>query len=187
MPALYSLCGVRVGLHAALGANVLVESGTTVPRDGGPYVFTHRAMGDVPGLIVGWSSWGATIAGVAAAAVSFANFLAILVPSLAQREAGIAVALQLVLYGTNLLGLREGRVLQETTSFAKAALLLAFAIAAAFAIPAKASTLLPSPVAAVTLGQHCRRLPAHSRSICGMGRADLFRGGKPRACQQSSA
>lgn len=135
-------------VHAALGANVMVELGTSVPRDGGPYVFTHRALGDVPGLIVGWSTWGATVAGVAAAAVSFANFLAILVPSLASREAGIAVALQLVLYGTNILGLREGRVLQEVTSFAKAALLLAFALAAVFAVPTTARTLMPSSATA---------------------------------------
>lgn len=137
-------------LHAGLAANVLVELGTTVPRDGGPYVFTHRAMGDVPGLIAGWSTWGATVAGVAAAAVSFANFLAILVPSLAPREAGIAIALQLVLYGTNILGLREGRALQETTSFAKAVLLLAFAAATVFAVPPAAAKLMPSPAAAIT-------------------------------------
>lgn len=137
-------------LHASLGANVLVELGTAVPRDGGPYVFTHRALGDVPGLIVGWSTWGATVAGVAAAAVSFANFLAIIVPSLGSREAGIAVALQLVLYGTNILGLREGRALQEVSSFAKAALLLSFAIAALFAVPASARALMPSPAVAVT-------------------------------------
>ena len=137
-------------LHGALGANVMVELGTTVPRDGGPYVFTHRAMGDVPGLIVGWASWGATVAAVAAAAVSFANFFATLFPSWEPREAGLAIALQLILYGTNIMGLREGRALQETTSFAKAALLLGFAVAAVFAVPARAAALMPSPAAAFT-------------------------------------
>jgi APA family basic amino acid/polyamine antiporter len=137
-------------LHAALGANVLVELGTSVPRDGGPYVFTHRAMGDVPGLIVGWASWGATVAAVAAAAVSFANFFAILFPAWEPREAGIAVALQVILYGTNIMGLREGRALQEVTSFAKAALLLAFAVAAVFAVPARAGALMPPPATAIT-------------------------------------
>lgn len=136
--------------HAALGANISVELGTSVPKDGGPYVFTHRALGDVPGLIVGWSSWGATVAGVASAAVLFANFLAIIVPSLFPYEAGVAVALQIVLYGTNILGLREGRALQESSSFAKAALLLMFAIAAVFAIPAGATSMLPSTATAVT-------------------------------------
>ncbi len=137
-------------VQAALGANILVELGTSVPRDGGPYVFTHRAMGDVPGLIVGWSSWGATVAGVAAAAVSFANFFVILVPAMAPHQGDIAVALQLILYGTNIMGLREGRLLQEASSLAKVLLLLAFAIAAAFAIPARATALLPSPAAAMT-------------------------------------
>jgi amino acid transporter len=137
-------------LHASLAANVLVELGTAVPQDGGAYVFARRAMGDAAGLIVGWSSWGATIAGVAAAAVSFANFFAIVVPSMTSQQAGIAVALQVLLYGANILGLREGRALQESTSFAKAALLLMFALAALFAVPARAAALLPSPAAAIT-------------------------------------
>jgi APA family basic amino acid/polyamine antiporter len=124
-------------IRSALGANVLTELGTALPQDGGPYVFTHRALGDVPGLIVGWSSWGSTIAGVAAASVSFASFLALVVPALATHQAGVAVALQILLYGTNIAGLREGRAVQETTSFAKAALLLAFAVAAAFVVPAQ--------------------------------------------------
>jgi amino acid transporter len=137
-------------IRAALGANILVELGTTVPKDGGPYVFAHRALGDVPGLIVGWSSWGATVAGVAAAAVSFANFLAIVVPSLAQRQAGIAVALQILLYGINVAGLREGRFVQQATSFTKAAFLLAFALAAVFVVPAGAAASMPSPATALT-------------------------------------
>lgn len=45
-----------------------------------------------------------------ASAVPFANFFVILFPSMALRQAGIAVALQLILYGTNITGLREGRV-----------------------------------------------------------------------------
>ncbi|MGD0191313.1 MAG: APC family permease [Rhizomicrobium sp.] len=135
-------------IRTALLANVVVELGTALPLDGGAYVFTHRALGDVAGLIVGWSSWGATIAAVAAASVSYANFLAIIVPSLAQRQAGIAVALQIVLYGINIAGLREGRLVQQATSFTKAALLFAFAAAAVFVVPESATAAMPSPATA---------------------------------------
>jgi APA family basic amino acid/polyamine antiporter len=141
---------VAGAIRSSLSANVVVELGTALPLDGGPYVFTHRALGDVPGLIVGWSTWGATIAAVAAASVSFANFLAIVVPSLAARQAGIAVALQIVLYGVNIAGLREGRFVQQATSFTKAGCLLAFALAAVFIVPASATQAMPSPAAALT-------------------------------------
>lgn len=137
-------------VHAALDANIFVELGTAMPEVGGPYVYSRRALGDVAGLIVGWSIWCAKLAGIAAGAVSFANFFVILVPAAEPRQAGIAVAIQLVLYGANILGLREGRVLQEATSLLKASALLAFAIAAVFAVPAQAAALLPSPHVAVT-------------------------------------
>jgi basic amino acid/polyamine antiporter, APA family len=137
-------------LHAALDANLFVEMGTALPKVGGPYVYARRALGDVPGLVVGWSIWCSKLAGIAAGAVSFANFFAILVPAAEPRQAGIAVAIQLVLYGANVLGLREGRALQEATSFLKAGALLAFAIVAVFAVPAKAASVLPSPQTALT-------------------------------------
>lgn len=137
-------------LHSAIDANVFVEMGTALPQVGGPYVFSRRALGDIGGLVVGWSIWCSKLAGIAAGAVSFANFFAILVPTAEPRQAGIAVAVQLVLYGANILGLREGRALQEATSFLKAVALLGFAVAAVFAVPPEATALLPSPAAAIT-------------------------------------
>jgi APA family basic amino acid/polyamine antiporter len=130
-------------VHAALAGNVYAELGTSVPQAGGPYVFTHRAMGDVPGLVVGWGTWAATVAGTAANSIVFAEALGRIVPSMAVHTAGIAVALQIVLYGTNILGLREGRAVQEVTSFAKAALLFALAALAVFLVPAPASAGMP--------------------------------------------
>ncbi|HUO92311.1 MAG TPA: APC family permease [Rhizomicrobium sp.] len=137
-------------LHAALDANLFVEMGTALPKVGGPYVYARRALGDVAGLVVGWSIWCSKLAGIAAGAVSFANFFAILVPAAEPRQAGIAIAVQLVLYGANVLGLREGRALQQATSFLKAGALLLFAIVAVFAVPAQAAAVLPSPQTAIT-------------------------------------
>jgi APA family basic amino acid/polyamine antiporter len=138
-------------VHAALAANVYAELGTSVPQAGGPYVYTHRAMGDVPGLVVGWGTWAATVAGTASNSMVFAIALAKLVPAMAGYTAGIAVALQIVLYGTNILGLREGRAVQEVTSFAKAAILLLLAAAAAIFVPSSASQAMPGLGTALTL------------------------------------
>ncbi len=118
------------GLHAALAVNIFAELGTSVPQSGGPYVYAHRAFGDVAGLIVGWSDFLSKLAGVAAASISFAEFLPLVWPAAAGFKPAIAVAMQLALYGANFLGLREGRVLQESTSLIKVIMLLVFAAAA---------------------------------------------------------
>jgi APA family basic amino acid/polyamine antiporter len=112
--------------HALLGANILAELGTALPQAGGPYVYARRGFGDIAGLVVGWTNFGAHLAGIAAASVVFADFLALLWPPAASHTGFVAVALQLVLYTSNAVGLREGRALQETTSFAKALLLAGF-------------------------------------------------------------
>jgi len=118
------------GVHAALGANVVAELATTMPKAGGPYVYAHRALGDVGGLIVGWTNWVSTLAGIAANTVTFAKFLALLWPGADGRMAIVAVALQVVIYGANIMGLREGRFIQQAATSIKCLMLLAFAIAA---------------------------------------------------------
>ncbi len=129
-------------LHAALGANVVAELATALPKAGGVYVYAHRALGDVGGLIVGWANWISTLAGIAAASVVFANFVGQIWPETKNFEAAIAIGLQVLIYGINLIGLREGRLLQETTSLIKALMLLAFA-AAAVAIAGELPASLP--------------------------------------------
>jgi APA family basic amino acid/polyamine antiporter len=127
-------------LHAALQANVLAELGTMLPRAGGQYVFAHRAFGDAGGLIVGWMMWCAHIVGLAASSLAFADFLAGVWPAASGHTADVAVAMQLALYGANIVGLREGRALQITTSVVKAGLLLLFVFAAVWLLPAHAET-----------------------------------------------
>jgi APA family basic amino acid/polyamine antiporter len=139
-------------LHTTLSANIEAELGTALPLVGGPYVFSRRALGDVAGLIVGWSLWGAKLAGIAAAAVSFANFFAILVPAAQSHQTGIAIAIQVIIFGANILGLREGRELQKTTSFLKAVLLLFFALAAVFVTPAGTPAPVSMPAALTWVG-----------------------------------
>src|SRR5690242_3941577 len=94
-------------VHMAITANVFTELGTALPRSGGSYIYAQRAFGDIGGLIVGWSSWLAFVAGIAAAAISFANFLPLIWPWSATHTIGVALAMQIALFGANILGLRE--------------------------------------------------------------------------------
>ncbi|HEY1708937.1 MAG TPA: APC family permease [Rhizomicrobium sp.] len=136
-------------VHAALGANLFAELGTAVPQAGGPYVFAHRAFGDVGGLVVGWAVWISNCAGSAAASASFANFLPLLWPWAGDHQIGVAVAMQAALYIGNVAGLREGRAFQEITSLIKAVMLFVFIVAAICVADPHASAATAShPVAA---------------------------------------
>jgi APA family basic amino acid/polyamine antiporter len=142
------------GLHAALGVNLLAELATSIPKAGGPYVYARRAFGDAIGLLVGWSDWVAYTATIAAASVSFAEFLSLLWPAAGMHKAAVAITLQAVLYGTNMAGLRQGRALQETTSLMKTLMLFAFVAAAvgiAWILPAAAPPR-PAAVPAPAIG-----------------------------------
>jgi APA family basic amino acid/polyamine antiporter len=135
-------------IQVSLAANLSAELGTALPRAGGAYNYVRRALGDVFGLVVGWTDWLANLAGAAAASVSFAEFLPLLIPAAGAHKIAVALSLQLALYAANLTGLREGRALQELTSFLKAAMLLAFILAAVLLVaPAEPQTLLSSPTA----------------------------------------
>ena len=134
---LWILCGV----HSWLGANVLAELAAAMPRTGGPYIYARRALGDVAGLVVGWTLWISKMAGAAAASVSFAEFLPLIWPAAGTHKIAVALAMQIALYAANIAGLREGRVVQEATTLIKTIMLLVFVVAAAVIVtpPERAS------------------------------------------------
>lgn len=132
-------------LHAALGVNIFAELATSVPKTGGPYVYAHRAFGDVAGLIVGWSGFLSKLAGAAAASIAFAEFLPLVWPAAAGYKLAVALAMQLAIYGANFAGLREGRVLQEGTSLLKVLMLAAFVIVVVFVVGPGGAAATPSP------------------------------------------
>ncbi|HEY6579378.1 MAG TPA: APC family permease [Rhizomicrobium sp.] len=132
-------------LHALLGANIQAEMGTALPLEGGQYVYARRAFGDIGGLVVGWTVYASHLAGIAAASVVFADFLAGLWPSASAHTTIVALAVQCLLYGLNAVGLREGRFVQGATSLAKTLLLAAF-VGAALWLGAHESARSLSPV-----------------------------------------
>jgi len=131
-------------VQALLEANVIAELGTAMPRAGGPYVYVHRAFGDVGGLAVGWTLWAQRAASTAALSIGFAEFLGLLWPAAAKMAPAVAVAMQLALFGANLAGLREGRAIQEWTSLLKAIALFGFCVVA-FLVVAPAHATQPTP------------------------------------------
>jgi amino acid transporter len=148
-PALLMLLWFAGGVHALLGANVLAELMTSIPKAGGLYVPSRRAFGEFGGVLVGWTDFLSNVAGVAALAIASAEFLGILWPPARDNMTALALALLLLFVGLNWLGIREGSAAQQIGSLLKF-LLLCLLIAAIFvAVPAapRASAVPASAVA----------------------------------------
>lgn len=136
------------GLHAALSANMYAEMSAAIPKSGGQYILAHRIYGNLGGLVVGWTEVLSCVAAVAATAVSFADFLPLIVPPADAHKGAIAATLLLAIYGINLVGVREGRLIQAVTSIAKACMLLLFT-AAAFSLTRHAAPPVPALAAPI--------------------------------------
>ena len=136
------------GLLTVTGALCCAELAAMMPRAGGQYVFLREAYGPASGFLFGWSLFLVIQTGtVAAVAVAFARFTGVLFPWVsAERylvapvrltdsyavslstEQLTAVALILLLTFTNTLGLKTGRLIQNTFTFTKTAALAALVL-----------------------------------------------------------
>jgi len=134
------------GLYALLGAVTVAELGTMIPRSGGWYVFVHRALGNYPGFVVGWSDWLSTCGTLAVIAMVVGEYTAVLIPSLAGRDKSIALAATLGFAGLQWRGIRWGSFTQNATSLLKTLIFAVIAIAA-FTYGGNTSTGKSLPVA----------------------------------------
>jgi amino acid transporter len=139
---------VLAAVHVLLEANVVSELGAALPQAGGVYIYAHRAFGDTGGLVVGWTTWMAKLASLAALSVSFATFLALLWPASGSFMPIMAAAVLVAIFGWNVTGLREGRAVQLVTSSIKALALGAFCIVA-FVAATPAHMQAPAAVASL--------------------------------------
>jgi len=116
------------GLLSLAGALANAELGAMYPRAGGDYVYLREAFHPLAGFLVGWLSFFAIFAGtVATLAVAFASSIA---PRLGLGEdshVAIAIAITLAASAVNYVGVRWGARVNNLTSYAKIAALLAFA------------------------------------------------------------
>jgi len=81
-PWLFLVVWILGGLYALLGASSLAELGAAIPRSGGQYNFSRRALGEYGGFVVGWSDWLSTCGTNAAVAIVIGEYSLAFVPGL---------------------------------------------------------------------------------------------------------
>ncbi|MGH9373955.1 MAG: amino acid permease, partial [Vicinamibacterales bacterium] len=115
-----SLVGWLVSTGGALMlATVFARLSRLDPAAGGPYAYTRRAFGDLPGFLVAWGYWISMWTGLGALAVAFVGYLTPFFPHLAQTPASAAiVALVAVwaLVAVNVAGVRTAGWVQVITT-----------------------------------------------------------------------
>jgi basic amino acid/polyamine antiporter, APA family len=145
-PTLFIGVWILGGVYALLGAISVAELGAMIPRSGGWYVFIHRALGNYPGFIVGWSDWLSTCGTLAVISLVVGEYTAVLVPQLAGRDKAIALLIILMFAALQWRGIRWGSFTQNLTSLIKTLVFAAIAIAAfAFVKNSGPEASLPTP------------------------------------------
>jgi basic amino acid/polyamine antiporter, APA family len=124
-PGLYLAVWIAGGVYAMLGAVSLAELGAMVPRSGGLYVFSRRALGPYAGFLVGWNDWAATCGSAAAVAMVLGEYTGALIPALEGRAVPVAMAVTIGFAALQWRGIRTAGTAQTVTSAAKAVVLLA--------------------------------------------------------------
>jgi APA family basic amino acid/polyamine antiporter len=128
--AVWLLAGAMTVVAAALYGELVVR----FPHAGGQYVYLREAFGPLVGFLYGWTLFLVIQTGtIAAVAVAFARFTAVLVPGMdgtdlvpgLSAERALAIALIGVLTAANCRGVEVGRSIQNVFTFAKIAALLA--------------------------------------------------------------
>ena len=146
-PIAYLVCAAAMGLIALCFA----EAGSRVSMTGGPYAYVEVAFGPFVGFLAGVLVWLLGTLAVAAVSTIFIDSIGALVPSLdgPASRGFILVAIFLLLAGVNVLGVRQGTLVNAVATLAKLLPLLLLVVAGVLAIrPSNLVwTLRPAPAA----------------------------------------
>jgi len=146
-PLAYLVCAAAMGLIALCFA----EAGSRVSMTGGPYAYVEVAFGPFVGFMAGVLVWLLGTLAVAAVSTIFTDSIGALVPSLdgPVSRAFILIAIFLLLAGVNVLGVRQGTLVNAVATLAKLLPLLLLVVAGLFAIQPSnlVWTLRPAPAA----------------------------------------
>ena len=131
LPDLWLFLGVWIlgGIYALCGASSLAELGAAIPRSGGQYNYSRRALGEYAGFIVGWSDWISTCGTNAVVALVIGNYIGVLFPALAGQDATIAVAILFAFALLQWRGIKSGSLAQLVTAAIKTGAFLILVIA----------------------------------------------------------
>jgi len=132
------------GLLSLAGALANAELGAMFPRAGGDYVFLREAFHPLAGFLVGWLSFFVIFSGtVATLAVGFADSIAPAFGLGPESRVPLAIAITAAASAVNYVGVRWGARVNNLTSYAKIAALLAFAALGPLLGRGDARNLLP--------------------------------------------
>lgn len=132
------LTWVVTGVLTLIAALSYGELAGMNPKAGGQYVYLREAFGPAAGFLYGWTLFTVIQTGtIAAVAVAFAKYTSVLLPSLSESNVLfsigkfhvsnaqiVAVISVIVLSTLNILGVRAGKIVQNTFTVTKTAALL---------------------------------------------------------------
>ena len=121
------------GLYTLLGAVCFAELGTMLPREGGYYVYARHAFGNTVGFAVGWTDWLCYCAVLGYVSIGFAEFVAVLQPSLSGSVTLVAVSVLVGLVALQWAGVQVSSRFQQAATAVKFVAFLVLVVAA-FAI-----------------------------------------------------
>lgn len=141
---------VAAGLLTLAGSLIAAELSSAYPETGGVYVYLTRAFGPTPGFLWGWAMFWTMHTGIIAAlAMIFARYLAVLLPATEAAPRTVAAAAVVVLSAVNYVGVRHGSAVNAALTIAKVVAIAAVAVTA-FALGGRVPlpTTPPAPVSA---------------------------------------
>ncbi len=129
-PLTILLAWVIGGVLALCGASCYAELGTMMPKAGGEYVYLREAYHPAVGFMSGWVSLTAGFsAPIAASALAFGSYLAVLAPGVAGMEKYVASALIVAITALHAFDTRLGGRVQAVFTAMKVALIVVFIVA----------------------------------------------------------
>ncbi len=128
-PSLILILWAIGGIAILIDACSLVELGSSIPKAGGPYAFTRRAFGEVPGTVVGWGDWLTSVLVLSFVSVVFGEYCHRLGIGTGVPIGFIALSLIIVCSAVNWTGTRISGASQTLLSAFKGLALIIFVVA----------------------------------------------------------
>ncbi len=137
---------VITGLLTIIAANSYGELAGMMPKAGGQYVYLREAYNPLTGFLYGWTLFTVIQTGtIAAVGMAFAKFMGVIVPWFSEKNVLVelmgfkfntvqmlAIASILVLTWLNSRGIKSGKIVQNSFTLTKVAVLLIFLVIGLF-------------------------------------------------------